>query len=618
MLERLPAVLSALALLLPVAAVPGHEHGSRIPGTAPIPPVVSYVLAVRPDDPSGFTVEILLRNLPDTFRLAMAAHPEYDDRYWRHVVDLRAETPQGPASIAREDSAVWRVITRGGDATIRYRIQLPPPPRPPRAAWRPHLTDTGALVGGPHSFMYVVGEEQTPAHVRLDLPVGWDIATGLDRTADARTYYAANVETLMDSPVLVGRFRSWNFQVDGVPHRVAYWPSPGAVPFDSAALVGDLQGLVHQAAALFGRLPYREYTFMFEDDAYGGLEHANSVTLGVQSTDLVRDPRSHLPETAHEFVHTWNLMRIRPAEYRGVDYRTQPPTPGLWFSEGLTMFYADLLLRRAGLPARDSTRIAHLERLIGRYLASPGNWRISAEAVSRVAYNAEPGSLGDLSASTHLQGEVIGTMLDLAIRGATDGDRSMDDVMRLLMERFSGPGKPGFVGRDIERAVRNVCECDVSPLFDQHVRRGGRPIDFDRYLGLIGLRTRVSWEPAVWNGEPERDLRIFAWEPPDRGRGLTLIVTDPESIWGRAGFHTGDQVTSVNGSPVSTWPEFRAILTSLAMGDRIDIEVQRATGPFNAAVTVTGFSRPTVRLDTIPRPSRRQVALKAAWLAGSP
>src|SRR5213593_3604017 len=122
------------------------------------------------------------------------------------------------------------------------------------------------------------------------------------------------------------------------------------------------------------------------------------------------------------------------------------------------MFYADLLLRRAGIPVRDSTRIAHVERLLSSYANNPAYARFSAEQISRVAYNAEPGSLGDYSASTHLQGELLGTMLDLIVRDATNGARSMDDVMRAMLERFSG--ERGFAGRDIERTVAAVCGCD--------------------------------------------------------------------------------------------------------------------------------------------------------------
>ncbi len=183
------------------------------------------------------------------------------------------------------------------------------------------------------------------------------------------------------------------------------------------------------------------------------------MTLGAQSADLAKDPNAVIQETAHEFFHTWNLMAIRPVEYHDIDYRTQPPVSSLWFSEGLTMFYADLLLRRAGIAVHDSTRQAHLERLIGSYAANPAYARFSAESISRVAYNAEPGELGDYSASTHLQGELIGTMLDITIRNSTGGQKSMDDVMRLLFDRSSParPASPDGRGEDRWQSDRRSC-----------------------------------------------------------------------------------------------------------------------------------------------------------------
>src|SRR5688572_24643292 len=147
-------------------------------------PVVSYSLRIDAADLSGFDVEMRVRNAPDTFRVAMAAHPEYDDRYWRFVEGLRVEGRGRPGVVTREDSAVWRIAAPGGDAVIRYRIRLPAPENPPRAAWRPFLSPTAGLTGGPHAFMYVLGATLAPAHVTLDLPPSWEVATGLVPTSD--------------------------------------------------------------------------------------------------------------------------------------------------------------------------------------------------------------------------------------------------------------------------------------------------------------------------------------------------------------------------------------------------------------------------------------------------
>src|SRR6266487_3672051 len=331
---RCPKTMKTILSFLLSLGVPARPYPA-------VKPSIQYTLRVDSADLSGWNVEIRLRTSSDTVRLAMAAHPQYDDRYWRYVRNFAVET-EG-ATVTRVDSAVWQVVAPPGVVNLRYRIALPPAEAGPRASWRPFLTPTGGLIGGP------------------------------------RYFTAASAAVLEDSPILAGHLRQWSFVEGGLTHRVVYWPLPDATPFDTVAFVSGIRSLVHQAIALFGRAPYREYTFQFADGAYsGGLEHRNSVTLGARSEELARDPNSGVQETAHEFVHTWNLMAIRPVEYRDIDYRTQPPVSSLWFSEGLTMFYADLLLRRAGIPVHDSTRTAHLERLIGSYLNNPAYARFSA------------------------------------------------------------------------------------------------------------------------------------------------------------------------------------------------------------------------------------------------
>ena len=324
-------------------------------------PVISYTLRVDSADLSGFDVSMAVRGSRDTTRLAMVAHPEYDDRYWRFVRDVRVDATAGHATVARADSAVWQVVAPGGEFVVRYRLALPAEENGERAAWKPFLSATGGLVGGTHSFMYVVDETLAPSHVTLDVPAGWSIATGLTPTSDPRTFYASSALVLVESPMLIGRLRDWRFSVDGVPHRVVYWPLPNAVPFDSTALVSGIERYVRSAIALFGRAPYREYVFQLQDDAYGALEHPGSVSLGARSQELAQGSAPFFGELAHEYFHTWNLMRIRPAEYRDVSYRTPPRSRGLWFSEGLSMFYSDLLRRRAGLPTATPSRVAHLE-----------------------------------------------------------------------------------------------------------------------------------------------------------------------------------------------------------------------------------------------------------------
>jgi len=611
MLRAAALMLAVLPAALPAQA-PYRHFSEAIEGRhARTDPVVAYRLRIDSADLSRVRVEMHIRNAPDTLRLAMAVHPEYDDGFWRTVSDVVAQSGGHAVSVVREDSTLWRLTGHASDLVVRYEVPVPQAGSP-RGGWRPFLSATGALIGGPHMFMFLPDAPLAPAHVTLDLPAAWQVATGLPPTSDRRTFFAPTAFALIDSPIFAGTFSDWRFAVDGVPHRVVYWPRPrGAVPFDTAAFVSGIERVTREAVALFGRAPYREYTFIFQDDAYGGLEHYNSVTLGVDAKHLAEGVNSHLPETTHEFVHTWNLMRIRPAEYRGVSRRPPIPSGGLWFSEGLTLFYADLLPRRAGL-ARDSVRTSHLERLVQRYLAFPGHGRFSAEAVSRTAY-AESDELGDYTASTHLQGELLGTMLDFIIRDATAGRRSMDDVMRLMLDRFSG--ERGFESRDVERATEDVCGCRVGPFFDRYVR-GGNPIDFDRYLALAGLRQRVSWEPAKnEDGSPATDRWAYAEDRP--GGGMRLVLQRPESAWGRAGLHTGDRIRTINGQPVTSWQDFRRLVGAARVGDSLRVEVSRPAGPFTTVVRMAGYDNPVVRIEALPSATARQVALRDAWLRGA-
>jgi predicted metalloprotease with PDZ domain len=603
----MPAAKFLTLVLIAAANSAGYAH-------KPQHLSIDYQIRLMPNDTSEFDVEMRIHNPPDTFQLAMAAHPEYDDRFWRYVENPTVIGTKPGASIVRQDSGLWRVISHG-ETVVRYRTHLPPREAGQRAAWRVFISPTGALIGGPQSFMYVVGAERAPSRVKVDVPAGWRIATALDPTSDSSVFSASSADDLLDSPILVGNLRSWRFETNGVPHRVFYWPLPNATPFDTAAFLNGIQRLTQQGIALFGRAPYREYTFLFQDGAYGALEHMNTVTLGAPSATLAVDRTGLLEETAHEYFHLWNLMRIRPVERTGIDYRPARETRGLWFGEGLTMFYADLLLRRGHVALNDSTRIVHLVRLIASYLGNSSYSHISPEVSSLAAYRTSPGTLGDYSPSVHLQGELLGTMLDLMIRDATNGKRSVDDVMRLMMARYSGA--KGFNGPDVERAFSEVCGCEMRTFFDAYVR-GSTPIDFDRYLRLIGERTRVKWGAAVNDsGKPQPDYRIGAWLPPG-GNRLRLLVRDPNSAWARAGLHTGDELVSVNGVEMKTWPDFRQVLRRMTVGSRLSFETIRGGRALTTSVVVAGYDRPSVTIEPLSQTTEKQRRLFSAWLAGAP
>lgn len=576
-------------------------------------PVISYTLRLSATDTTGFEMEMRVRNAPDTFQLAMAAHPEYDDRFWRYLSDLRVDAGAAPGSATRTDSSRWRIVAPGGDATIRWHVGVPDEGAT-RAGWRPFISPTGALVGGPHAFLYVIGAELAPASVALEIPAGWDVATGLTATVDKARWFAPTAAVLVDSPILVGHFSSWSFIAGDVPHRIAWWPLPDATPFDSVAFVNAIAGVAREAIALFGRAPYRDFTYIVQDGAYGGLEHANSATFGVQSRTLAEGMAEDLADISHEYFHAWNLVRIRPAErVRGLTPTQGGRSRGLWFSEGMTIFYADLLARRAHVPVTDSTRALHLEHLLTGYYSSAGDTSISPERASFAEYGGSPGALGDLRPSPHTQGEVIGTMLDLMIRESTSDRRTLDDVMRLMMRRYSADS--GFTGRGVERVVADVCRCNARSFFDRHVR-AGNPVDADRYLRAIGYHARLTRVPARnREGQVAPDMRIYSSQE-GPGAPVRMLLTDPGGIWARAGLHTNDQLVSVNGAAITSSRALRTSVAPLQIGDTARVTVMRGDRRIVAVVPIMGYTRVEAALEDLPDITPAQRARRARWAAG--
>lgn len=570
--------------------------------------VVEYTLRVDTNNLSGYDVEININNAPKSFHVAMATHPEYDDRYWRFVENFTI-TSTGKNNFVREDSTLWKITTTAKKVTIKYRLHLPAANENQRAVWKPFLSPTGGMVGDIHSFMYLVEQPEATCYVTFQLPEEWHIATGLTSTNNSKIFYTANAKTLLDCPVIVGKFQSWNFLVRSIPHKIVYWQLPNATLFDTTLLLNNIKKIAEQTIALFDTIPYKNYTFLLQDGASAALEHSNSVTIGIPSETFERDKVDMNADIAHEYFHAWNLVALRPAQYSEVNYGAQEKAKGLWWSEGLSIFYTDLLLRRAKLPVYDSTRIVHLEKLIERYYFEPGNWKFSPENTS-LESNAKPGGLGDYSVSVHLQGEVLGAMLDFIVRDATHGNKSIDEVMRKMFKRYSGA--KGFHAKDIEQTIRDICGCDVHSFFQQFVFNATQ-LDFNRYLKLIGKQVNVTWKQAADdNGKPNIDYRMFInrW---GKDSSFKIILTDPESCWGKAGLHTADKIISINNNPDINNRTFRNIQRSLSVGDKVEFMVEHNLKIKKIVVIVSGYNVPNAHITSLKNPTVKQQKLFNDW-----
>lgn len=588
-------------------------------------PNIYYTVTIDTADLSGFDVTMRIEGAPRSIRLAMAVHPEYDDRFWRYVRGLRAESVGKPTQLtfASEADNAWRVQTRNGYAIVHYRIELPRENPSNRGAWRTTLRADGASINSTDTFLYLTDFPLAHTSVTLDIPKGWQIASSQSRPR--LTMYVAggrvlqspleeNTTELLDSPILLGALRTWSFVVQGIPHRIVYWPLPNATPFDTAQFVDAIRKVATEAVNVFGQPPYSGYTFLLEDGSWGALEHMNSVTIGMPSSDLAEDPRAYLAELAHEFFHTWNLVRLYP-EGRGTLSDRQPEhATGLWLSEGTTIYYADVLLRRAGFPEGRLSRTDHLAGLLKSYFASPGNMRISPELASARAVDTT-GINGDYQVNYYVQGDLIGNALELIIRDSTNGRRGMDDVMRALYSRFAT--KRGFTSTDVERTTSDVCGCNLHQFFEDHVRNA-RPLDFDHYLPVVGLRVVIDTVPAADStGTRSPDMRIWAFRPRNGGR-MRVMVEDPAGVWGKAGLHTGQELVAFNGVAIDSMPSFRSAFRGVKLGDVVPVDIIRNGKTERVDVRVAGYDEPRVRVVDAPSVTPAQRERRRLWLSASP
>lgn len=608
------AVAAAGALVMPTS-----HRMSRAPtgvGVSAIraAPSIAYMLRIDPGHLDIVDIAIRLDHAPRSVRLAMKVHPEYDAQYWRYLDSLRVEgSPSlGSLRIIREDSTVWRVTLPAGRGTVRYRIHVQPPRDAVRAAWRAFVAPTGGLINSGDFFLYLPDFARVPVTLDLLVPREWRIATSLAPRGTPTEFSVPDAATLLDAPLLLGNVHLWAFRDRETTFHVAYWPLPQPTPFDTLAFVDEVRRLVRATLDLFGRAPTSDFFFLIQDGAGGALDHAASVTIGVPSAALARDPRASLTELAHEFFHTWNLVAIHPDHYGELSYAPPARTTGLWWGEGVTMHYADVLPRRAGLTDGRRSRLDHLADLLRSYYAAAWSGRVSPERAS-LAFGDSPLANPDATGAYYLQGELLGEEIDALVHDATRDTRGLDDVMRALFRPSAGGH--GFTSASLAAVIDSVCGCRLDPVFAAQVR-GSALIDMAPVVGRLGLRLTVDTVPAVDSvGAPLPDLRLgmdfTRQEPPVR-----LVVRNPASAWSRAGLRTGDDLVTIGGRAVQRFGDLRRVLDALRIGDTAAVEIARAGARQRLRVGVTGYSEPRIRFSDVPEVTAEQRTRRARWLDG--
>lgn len=387
-----------------------------------------------------------------------------------------------------------------------------------RTAW---LDQRRGFFNGTSLLLRVHGQEAQPHQLRISPSAqvpDWKLATGLSAVeVDAQgfgTYTAGNYDELVDCPVEMGNFWSGSFTARGVPHRFVVAGAPAS--FDGERLLRDAQKVCEAEIDFWGVAPHSSYVFMLNvtHDGYGGLEHCNSTALICSRSDLPRqgvDKASDgyvqlLGLISHEYFHTWNVKRLRPAELVPYNYDQENYTELLWFFEGFTSYYDDLLLRRAGL-IDNATYLKLITKTLNQVQQTPGR-KVQSVAQSSfdawVKYYRQDENTANATVSYYTKGALVAMSLDLKLR--QEGQTTLDAVMRALWQRCQGSAMSeadvlavlqALTGRsweaELQAWVHGTQELPVTELLAAH----GVAADADQPVPAQALGLRVQESHSV-------------------------------------------------------------------------------------------------------------------------
>lgn len=546
----------------------------------------------------------------------------------RNIVRIRAESDGVAVALTKLDKHSWRAAPVSSPLTLHYEVY----------AWdlsvrAAHLDQTHGFFNGTSVFLRVVGQEDKPQQVDIQRPAdplakSWRVATAMPELGAKRygfgTYLAPDYDELIDHPVEMGDFELGSFKAHGVQHDIVI---TGRVPnLDMARLQADLKAICETQIAFFEpktkKAPMERYVFMTMavGDGYGGLEHRASTALICARADLpsTASPKGAEPGEgylrflglcSHEYFHTWNVKRIKPAVFAPYDLQVENYTPLLWLFEGFTSYYDDLMLVRSGIIG-ESTYFKLLAKTIGGALRGSGRLKQSVAESSFDAwskYYRQDENSPNAIISYYTKGSLIALAFDLTIRAKTNGAKSLDDVMLALWERygrdFYAGGGRGVTEAEVEALFDEVSGLKLKSMFERYIR-GTEDLPLAKLYAPLGVKLADERK----NGKPSLDAGI--------GRdplGAKLTQVHEGGAAHQAGLSAHDVLIAIDGLRVSGNPSnVDTLLGRYRVGDQVTVHAFRRDELMSFSVTLQGERVPGISLaqavagkktTTIKRPS---------------
>ena len=520
---------------------------------------------------------------------------------------VRAKDRAGQPSAVRElNKSRWQISAAEGGALVEYQIYV----------------DTfgpfGAQFNSHHAFlnlaqilMYPVDARNGPMIVRFGaLPEGWHVATPLASTAGGEfkeKFNADNYDQLVDSPVEIGTFRESGFDEGGAHYRIVV--DAESADYDLQKTEAMLHKIVSAATTWMDDRPFDSYMFLYHfppGPAGGGMEHSYSTAIDLNAEVLARSPEALASVTAHEFFHLWNVKRIRPQSLEPVDYTKENYTRALWFSEGCTSTAADIIQLRAGLLDEGqferglASAIAELERRPAHLTQSAEDSSLDAWLEGNAYYRRSERSI-----SYYNKGELLGIMLDLAVREASHGQASLREVFQWMNQHYAKQGRFFPDSEGVREAAEAVSHTDLGWFFAKYVS-GTEEVPWNNFFRGVGLRV-VEEKTTV------ADAGFVASRNFDGPMTVAAVTVGSDAE--RAGLRSGDTILEINGKTVGQ--ESSEEIAGLAAGDTITVRLRGRRGADHELKWKAGSRDETIfDVKDLDNVTQEQRGRRMAWLKG--
>ncbi len=564
-----------------------------------------------PDLPPGTLEVVMSRTSPGRY----AIH-----EFAKNVFDVRVDNGAGvPLPYDRPDPARWDVSGHAGAVRVRYTVfgdQVD--------GTFLGVDESHAHINIPAALMWARGLESRTIRITFDGADRWKVATQLQPTSDPRTFTAANLHYLVDSPTELSNFTLRTFNLNHA-FRIALHHEGN--DGDANRFAAAVESIVREQRAVFGELPQFEapYTFIADSLSYASfdaMEHRNSSVLTARARHGGPDQYLELlGAAAHEFFHSWNVERIRPRSLEPFKLDAPNPSSELWFAEGFTNYYEALTMRRAG-----QTGIGEFARRLSATLdaviRSPARKYRSAEEVSRLAQYVDQASWSDPTnfdnhfLSYYTWGEAIGLGLDLSLRARTNHKVTLDDYMRRLWQDY-GRVKPPvegtvarpYTGQDLREVLAEVSgdRAFATEFFDKYVQ-GRAVVNYQQLLERAGLVLQKSRPGRAWIGPLTFDF--------SEGAARISAPTIEDTPVYAAGLDRGDELVSLDGRSVSHAGQLEETLHLRKPGDKVRMTIRRRG--VEQDLTVSVGEDPELQVMPVENAGRQltpaQRAFRSAWL----